>query len=101
MDRTDRVRAGVRQPYSDPRVVLLTNIWAVEHLECWLSKVGEAGSGWIVLQLLLLLPLNQVANSECLGLLPASTETGRTQGLPGPHKDQVSEKRGSMSKVEE
>lgn len=89
MDRTgtDRVRAGVRQPYSDPRIALLTNIWAAEHLpECWLSKVGEAGSG-LDAALLLLLTLKRAANSECLGLLPTSTETERTQaGHLGPQR---------------
>lgn len=34
-------------PSLTQRVALLTSFWAVEHLpECWLSKVGEAGSGW-------------------------------------------------------
>lgn len=31
--------------------------------------------------------LQAVTNSECLGLLPVSTETRRTQGQPGPRKD--------------
>lgn len=101
--RTDRVRAGVRQPYSDPRIALLTNIWAAEHLpECWLSKVGEAGSG-LDAALLLLLTLKRAANSECLGLLPASTETVRTQGWPSwASKDEKGiREKGSMFRVGE
>lgn len=77
-NRADRVRAGVRQPYSDPRIALLT-IFGLRNISQ--SKVGEAGSG-LDAALLLLLTLKRVANSECLGLLPASTETVRTQGWP-------------------
>lgn len=102
-NRTDRVRAGVRQPYSDPRIALLTNIWTAEHLpECWLSKVGEAESG-LDAALFLLLTLKRAANSECLGLLPASAETERTQGWPSwASKDEKGiREKGSTFRVEE